>query len=164
VAHLAYQSLTHYTPDRGEYAHLPEDESESKTDNGTQSESYKEGDRDESLTNFHRNMVFQFGCCFQIQGILVLFSVLGTAMTYRTFDFNLGFGLFFASISAMCCTLLICLDHITRLWGRQIDMNKALQRLVGMLLPVGIFCGIIFTMVELGIDISWWRASFGLVW
>ena len=120
--------------------------------------------------DFHRNVVFSFGDAddFRIEGVAILLAVLGTMMEYRVFDFNLGFGLVFAGFSAICCCFMLYLINFARLRGRRIDANTSIQKLAGMLMTAGSFCFFLVPTVaadfELGDDISWWRATFGVVW
>lgn len=117
----------------------------------------------EALT-FQRKVVFQFGDTFQLDGGAALLSIFGTALVYRAFDFDFGFSSVFAFFSAVCCTNLLFLINFVRLHDRHIDIMKVVQRLLGLLLPVGVFCFLVFTYVDFGINTSWSRVAFGVVW
>lgn len=77
---------------------------------------------------FARALTFELGDHFHVDGGVLLFTVLGTALTYRVFDFDLGFGLFFASVSAFWSLVLLILINFMRLRGRQMEVHSATRR------------------------------------
>ena len=86
-------------------------------------------------------------------------------MTYRVFDFDLGFGLVFAFMSALLSSILLVFINCARVRGQQIETRKGLQRLGSMVLVIGAFCFVFFTSVEFpDIDFSWWKIAFGFSW
>jgi len=111
-------------------------------------------------------LIFELGDHFHVEGGILLFTVLGTALTYRVFDFDLGFGLFFTSISAFWSLVLLLLINAMRIRGRR---AKAIQgRFLGILvltLPASyLFFALNYSGVEWANGITWWKPAVGTAW
>ena len=95
-------------------------------------------------------------------------SILGTLMTYRVFDFDLGFGLVFAFMSAFLSSGILMFINYARTRGRRMQTQKILKRLKILIVFFGIFCFAFFTRLDsvefLDIEFSWWRIAFGVAW
>lgn len=164
VAHVAYTMLLSHREHSNSGDTSLSQEAKKKAQASPQSQSADSPSKGARTMTFSRNTVFEFGDAFHLEGAALIIVLLGTTITYRVFDFDLGFGLVFAFFSAAFSTVLLCLINFARLRGRQWSAVKAIQRLVGMLIPAGAFCYTFFTYTSLGIEISWWRATFGIVW
>ena len=106
-----------------------------------------------------------FGDSLCLDGAIVPVTILGTAMTYRVFDFDLGFGLVFAFMSAFISSIILLFIHRVEMQGLRVDTHKYVQLLVSLLLVIGAFCFILFTTLESpDIEFSWWRIAFGVAW
>ena len=126
----------------------------------------------------YRNLILQYRDSVRVDcGVLLLFT-LGTVMTYRVFDFDLGFGLVFASVSAVLCIgIILCSGYLVKTRERILDINKPLLMLIRLLVMIGcpvfgFFCAYnqLFDAEDndaplsfIG-DLSWWRVSFGVSW
>ena len=114
---------------------------------------------------FSRDLAFHFGKYFQVEGGILLFLTLGTAMTYRIFDFNLGFGLVFASLSAALSMAVVVFVNWARPLGWAITTSGAVVRfyVVPFLLlsPVSF---VFFTYADIDIAIPWWKPAVGVAW
>lgn len=114
---------------------------------------------------FGRRIIFHFGEKFQVDGALLLYLTLGNAITYRVFDFNLGFGLAFASISALWCICLLWVANVARLRGRQINMRTSIRHhLCSALVCSGSFVFAFSKFVDFGVEVDWWKVAFGATW
>ena len=128
-----------------------------------------EEDRDHgynsSAANFSRHLIFQFGNDIKFDGGHLLFLSLGNVAIYRIFDFDLGFGLLFASFSLAPCAALLLLVNWAQLRGRQVKINEAIQksfaRVFLLSMPISF---IFFSFVDMGVDIAWWKPAFGAGW
>ena len=106
-----------------------------------------------------------FGDAFCLEGAIVPVIILGTVMTYRVLDFDLGFGLVFAFMSAFLSSIVLLFINSARLRGRQVDTQKTIRVLIGLLLVIGIFCFVLLTTMEVpDPELSWWRIAFGVAW
>ncbi len=94
-----------------------------------------------------RNIRIFFGDHFCLEGAMVPVTILGTVMTYCVFDFDLGFGLVFAFMSAFLSSVILLFSNYARGRGRRFETRKALQSLVSLLLIVGTFCLVLFNSV-----------------
>ena len=112
-----------------------------------------------------RKVSIHFGTGFQLDGGTLLFFVLGTALAYRVFDFDLGFGLVFASLSAVLSVVLLGLINSTRLRGRHVDIGAAITRdFISPCMILGPAAFIFFLRVDVGADIPWWKPVAGAAW
>ena len=165
VAHLTYQlGLRYYGNDSEGF--LPQHEKRAKTDEAPSESCLYAPPKDKNeAAKFSRDLRIFFGDSFCLEGSMLPITILGTVMTYRVFDFDLGFGLVFAFMSAFLSSIILLFINHARQRGRRIDTQKAIQRLVGLMLVVGTFCLVFFTTVEFpDIEISWWRVAFGVAW
>jgi len=84
-------------------------------------------------------LAFQFDDTFRLDDPMAQIAILGTIMTYRIFDgFDIDVGLVFAFFSIALCAILLLVIDFARNRGRHFETTKALQRLVGMMVPLGI--------------------------
>jgi len=118
---------------------------------------------------FERALTFEFGDYFHVEGGVLLFTALGTALAYRVFDFDLGFGLFFASVSAFWSLVLLILINFMKLRGRQMEVHSAMRRrFVGIsifTLPVSyIFFALNYGDIGWADEITWWKPAVGTAW
>ena len=163
VAHLIYQ-LRLRSGDESE-GFLPKHEKCAKTE--ALSDSYLHTPPTDYIvaTEFSRSIRIFFGDYFCLEGAMVPATILGTVMTYRVFDFDLGFGLVFAFMSAFLSSVILLLINYARMRGRKIETGKALQGLVRLIIIIGPFCFGFFTSVQLpDLEFSWWRITFGIAW
>ena len=165
IAHLTYQLQFQHNGDDTD-GFLPQHEKGAKTDQ-TRSKSCSNSppiDCSDEANNSRYLRIF-FGDKFCLEGAMVPVTVLGTVMTYRVFDFDLGFGLIFAFMSAFLSSVILIFINCARMRGRQMEIEKALQRLLGLIIFIGTFCYVFFAIVDFSdIDFSWWRIAFGLAW
>ena len=168
VAHLFYQLRLRHNDD-GFEGFLPQHEKLSKTDE-TPSKSCGHTpptDRNEAAT-FSRNLRIFFGDFLCLEGAMLPISILGTVMTYRVFDFDLGFGLVFAFMSAFLSSGILMFINYARTRGRRMQTQKLLQRLKTLMVFFGTFCFVFFTSLDsvefFDIELSWWRIAFGVAW
>ena len=165
VAHLVYQLRIRRHGLDSERP-LPRYERRSETDK-VQSDSYlptSPTDCNDAAT-FSRSLRIYFGESFCLEGAIMLVAILGTVMTYRALDFDLGFGLVFAFMSAFLSSVILLFVNYARTRGRRMDTEKALQQLVGLMFATGTFCFVVFTNVQFpDIQFSWWKISFGVSW
>lgn len=112
---------------------------------------------------------FKLGDHFHVDGGILIFTVLGTALTYRVFDFDLGFGLFFASVSAFWSLVLLLLINSMRLRGRRAKVHNAIQRrvlsILVLTLPASyLFFALNYSGVEWANEITWWKPAVETAW
>ena len=120
---------------------------------------------DNHAARFKRHLIIQCGDNLRLDGFTMFIAVLGTATTYRVFDFDLGFGLVFAAFSAALCIALLLLINFTRKRGRLVEGTKLLQRLIGISIPLGIFfLGVLWNddVIDLIGNIPWWKPTFAV--
>ncbi|KAF6235159.1 hypothetical protein HO173_006788 [Letharia columbiana] len=165
VAHLFYQLRLRQNWDESE-GFLPQYEKCAKTDEAPSESCLHTPPMDHNdAAKLSRNLRIFFGDSFCLEGAMVPVTVLGTVMTYRVFDFDLGFGLVFAFLSAFSSSVILLFINYARTRGRRMDTRKALQRLLAMVLVIGSFCFVFFTSVEFpGIEFNWWKITFGVAW
>lgn len=165
VAHLFYQLRLRHDRDELQLF-LPQHEKHAKTDEAPSESCLNACPADfKDTANFSRSLRVFFGDSFCLEGAMVPVTVLGTVMTYRVLDFDLGFGLVFAFMSAFLSSVILLFVNYARTRGRRMDTPKALQRLLSMMLVIGTFCFVFFTSVEFpDIEFSWWRITFGVAW
>lgn len=165
VAHLVYQLRLRHNGDDSEGI-LPQHEKRTKIDEAPLEDCMHTSgsDRDDAKA-FSRSLRIFFGDSFCLEGAMVPVTILGTVMIYRVFDFDLGFGLFFAFISACFSSAILLFINYARKRGRQMETRKELARLAGLIVVIGTFCFVFFTNVEFpDIQFSWWRIAFGVAW
>ena len=114
---------------------------------------------------FSRSIRIYFGDSFCLESLMFPVSVLGTVMTYRVLDFDLGFGLVFAFMSAFLSSIILVFINFARLRGRKFDSPKIFQQLVGLIL----LSELAFFIMSFGLEeseppFSWWKLSFGITW
>ena len=130
-----------------------------------QKQSNKESKEEKTSMPFSRDLTIHFGKYFQIEGSILLFLTLGTAMTYRIFDFDLGFGLVFASLSTVLSIAVVIFINWARPLGWAITTSGAVVRffVVPFLLlsPVSF---VFFTYAIIEIEIPWWKPAVGVAW
>ena len=115
--------------------------------------------------NFSGSLRIFFGDAFCLDNAIVPVVILGTVMTYRVLDFDLGFGLVFAFMSAFLSSIVLLFVNSARLRGRQVDTQKSIRVLIGLLLVIGTFCFVLLTIIEVSDpELSWWRIAFGVAW
>ena len=115
--------------------------------------------------NHSRYVRIFFGDFFCLEGTMALITALGTVMTYRVFDFDLGFGLVFAFMSAFLSSMILISINCARMRGRKLEVGKALQRLLGLMMVICTVCLAFLAIVDFpDIELSWWRVIFGLTW
>ena len=165
VAHLVYQLRLQHNGDDSEES-LPQHEICAKTDEAPSASGLQTPLEDYSgAAKFSGNIRIFFGNTFCLEGAMVSVAILGTVMTYRVFDFDLGFGLVFAFMSAFLSTIILFFLNYTRLRGRQMDSKKAFLTLIALMLVIGAPCFVFFATVEIpDIEFSWWRITFGIAW
>ena len=114
---------------------------------------------------FSRNLRLFFGDSFCLEGAMVPVTIWGTVMTYRVFDFDLGFGLVFAFASACLSSAILIFINYARMRGGRMETRNSLERLASLIVVIGAFCYVFFTTVEFpDIEFSWWRITFGVAW
>lgn len=145
---------------------LPRHETRAKTDDAPLACGLQTPPTDyNDAKNSSRSVRIFFGDSFCLEGAMVPVTILGTVMTYRVFDFDLGFGLVFAFMSAFMSSLILLFINYAQMRGRRMETQKALQMLVSVMLVVGTFCFVFFTSIEFpDIEFSWWRIAFGVAW
>lgn len=165
VAYFTYQLGLRYHGIDSE-GFLPRHEKEAKTDEAPSGTCLRVPPTDDNdATSSSRDLRIFFGGSFCLQGPILPLTTLGTVMTYRVFDFDLGFGLVFAFMSDFLSYIILVFINFARLRGRRMDNDKIIQRLFNLMLVIGTFCFVFFTTVEFpDIDFSWWRIAFGVAW
>lgn len=165
VAHLTYQLGLQYCGKDSE-GYLPRHEKEAKTDGAPPESCLRVPPTDDNdTTNSSRDLCIFFGDSLCLEGSVSPITLLGTVMTYRVFDFDLGFGLVFAFMSAFLSSIILLFINSVRQRGRRIDSQKIIQRLISLMLIIGIISFVFFTTVEFpDIDFSWLRVAFGVAW
>ena len=164
VAHLTYQLLLRHSKNDSE-GYLPKHEKRAKTDEARAESCLHPPTDYNHAANPSRGLRFFFGDSFCLEGAMLHVTMLGTVMTYRVFDFDLGFGLVFAFMSAFLSSVIMLFINYARMQGRRMDTQKAVQRLVNSIIALGSSCYVFFTMAELpDIELSWWRITFGVAW
>ena len=165
VAHLGYQQHLQRNADESAGL-LPEHQKCTKANKAPSKSSLHDPSTGHTdVASSSRNLRIFFGDRFCLEGALVPVTILGTVMTYSVFDFDLGFGLVFAFMSAFLSSVILLFSNYARGRGRRFENRKALQSLVNLLLIVGTFCLVLFNSVEFPeVDISWWRVTFGVAW
>lgn len=163
-AHLAYTAILVYKQVESQHGSNPGQEVEKKDDSFVQSNNDESSDKGVIVTFPSRDIVFQFGDTFRMRAKVFIPMVLGSAMIYRAVDFNTGLGIICASVSGTMSALLLFMIDVTRYQEQNVDLDKALQKFVGALISVGIFCYIAFTYTEMDPDITWWRVAFPITW
>ena len=165
VAHLFYQLRLRHNGD-GFEGFLPQHEKRSETEE-TPLESCGHTpptDRNDAA-KFSRNLRIFFGGSLCLEGAMLPISILGTVMTYRVFDFDLGFGLVFAFMSAFLSSAILMFINYARMRGRRMQTQKVLQRLISLMVFFGTFCFVFFTSIDFpDIEFSWWKIAFGVAW
>ena len=164
VGHLVYQVRLRHGEDSEGF--LPRHEKRAKTDEAPSECCLHLPPTDyNDATQSSRSIRIVFGDSLCLEGAMVPVTIFGTVMTYRVFDFDLGFGLVFAFMSAFLSSVTLLFINYARLRGRRMDTQRALKMLVSMMLVVGIFCFVFFTNIEFpDIEFSWWRIAFGVAW
>ena len=164
VAHLTYQLISRHSKNDFE-KYLPQHEKRAKTDEARAESCLHPPTDYNHAANSSRGLRIFFGDSFCLEGAMALVTMLGTVMTYRVFDFDLGFGLVFAFMSAFLSSVILLFINYARVQGRRMDTQKAIQRLVSTILVLGTTCFVFFTTAELpDIELSWWRITFGVAW
>lgn len=165
IAHLTYQLGSRYYRINSE-GFLPQHEKGVKANDAPRESCLHIPPTDKNdTTNSSRDLRIFFRDSLCLEGSMLPVTVFGTVMTYRVFDFDLGFGLVFAFTSAFLSSIILLFNNTARQRGRRIDSQKIIQRLVSLMLVIGVFCYIFFTTVEFpDIDFSWWRIAFGVAW
>ena len=165
VAQLTYQLLLHHYGKHSEV--LPQHEKCTKAEEAP-SESCMHApptDYKDEAASFSGNLRIFFGDGFCLEGAIVPVIILGTVMTYRVLDFDLGFGLVFAFMSAFLSSIVVLFINSARLRGRRVDTQKSIRILIGLLLVIGVFCFVLLTTMEVpDPELSWWRIAFGVAW
>ena len=165
VAQLTYQLLLRHYGKHSEV--LPQHEKCTKAEEAP-SESCMHApptDYKDEAANFSGNLRIFFGAGFCLEGAIVPVIILGTVMTYRVLDFDLGFGLVFAFMSAFLSSIVVLFINSARLRGRRVDTQKSIRILIGLLLVIGLFCFVLLTTMEVpDPELSWWRIAFGVAW
>ena len=165
AAYLVYQFRLRHNSD-GFEGFLPQHENLSKTDERPSEccGPTPPTDHNEAAT-FSRNLRIFYGDSLCLEGAMLPISVLGTAMTYRVFDFDLGVALVFAFMSAFLSSAILRFINYARTRGRRMQTQKALQRLICLMIFFGTFCFIFFTSMDFpDIEFSWWKIAFGIAW
>lgn len=165
VAHLVYQlRLRHNGHDSEGF--LPQHEKRTKIDEAPLESCMHTPSIDcNDAQTFSRRLRLFFGDSFCLEGAMVPVTILGTVMVYRVFDFDLGFGLVFAFISACLSSAILLSINYARMRSRRMETRKELQRLASLIIVIGAFCFFFFTNVEFpDIKFSWWRITFGVAW
>ena len=163
VAHLVYQ-LRLRSSDESE-GFLPKHEKYAKTEALSDSCLHAPPRDYIGAAEFSGNIPIFFGDYFCLEGAMVPATILGTVMTYRVFDFDLGFGLVFAFMSAFLSSVILLLINYARMRGRKMETGKALQGLVRLMVIIGPCCFGFFSSVQLpDVEFSWWRIAFGISW
>ena len=165
VAHLVYQLRLRHNGDDSE-GFLPQHQKRTKIDEAPLENCMHIPQSDRNNTKpFSRNLRIFFGDSLCLEGAMVPVTFLGTVMIYRVFDFDLGFGLVFAFVSACLSSVILLFINYARKRGRQMETRKALARLASLIVVIGAFCFVFFTNLEFpDIEISWWRVTFGIAW
>ena len=165
LAHLFYQLRLRNDVDHSE-GFLPQHEKYEKTEEAPSKSCLQTPLIDSKDTaKSSRSLRIFFGDSFCLEGAMVPVMILGTVMTYRVFDFDLGFGLVFASISAFLSSAILFFINGARTRGRRMDTRKALQILFSLMSVVGTFCFVYFTTAELpDLELSWWTITFSVAW
>lgn len=119
--------------------------------------------------NSERALTFELGDHFHVDGGVLLFTVLGTALTYRVFDFDLGFGLFYASVSAFWSLVLLILINFMSLRGRQVKVHSAMRRrfsgILILTLPASyVLFALSHSNIEWANEITSWKPAVGTAW
>ena len=165
--HLVSGILIQHEEQRRDPSQLPDNENgKSKEDISLENENSATAQLDNSLErSCIRTLSVHFGTGFQLEGSTLLFLVLGTALTYRVFDFDLGFGLVFASLSAIPSVVLLVLINSTRLHGRHVDIGAAIKRnFISPCMILGPATFIFSLRVDVGAEIPWWKPVAGVAW
>ena len=164
VAHLVYQLRWRHNGHDSEGS-LPQHEKRTKIDEAPmESCMHTPSIECNDAKTFSRSLRIFFGDAFCLEGAMVPVTTLGTVMVYRVFDFDLGFGLVFAFISACLSSTILLSINYARVRGRRIETQKALQRLASWIVVIA-FCSVFLTTAELpDIKSIWWRFGFGTAW
>ena len=119
----------------------------------------------DDAANYSGSLRIFFGEAFCLEDVIVPVIILGTVMTYRILDFDLGFGLVFAFMSGFLSSIILLFINSARLRGRRADTQKSIRILIGLLVFFGIFCFSLLTTMEVtDPELSWWRIAFGVAW
>ena len=164
VTHLVYQLRSRHDGHDSE-GFLPQHEKRAKIDEAPlekcmHTPSIECNDADK----FSRSLRIFFGDSFCLEGAIVPVTILGTALVYRVFDFDLGFGLVFAFISACLSYAILLSINYARVRGRRMETRKELQILASLITVLGAFCFFFFAVEFPDIKFSWWRITFGVAW
>ena len=163
VAQLTYQLLLRHYGTHSEV--LPQHETCTKAEEEPYESCLHTHPTGKDATNFLGSLRLFFGDAFCLDDAIVPVIILGTVMTYRVLDFDLGFGLVFAFMSAFLSSIVLLFINSARLRGRRIDTQKSIRVLIGLLLVIGTFCFVLLTTMEvLDPELSWWRVAFGVAW
>lgn len=165
VAHLVYQLRSRHNGHDSE-GFLPQHEKHAKIDEAPLENCMHIPSIDSNdAKNSSRSLRIFFGDSFCLEREMVPITILGTVMVYRVFDFDLGFGLVFAFISACLSSVILLSINHARMRGRRMETRKALQTMACLIVVVEAFCFFFFLAVEIpDIKFSWWRISFGVAW
>ena len=164
IAQLTYQLLLRHYGKHSEV--LPQHEKYTKAEEAPSESCLHTPPTDyKDAANFCGSLRIFFGDAFCLEGAIVPVIILGTVMTYRVLDFDLGFGLVFAFMSAFLSSIVLLFINNARLRGRQVDTQKSIRILIGLLLVIGMFCFVILTTMDVpDPELSWWRIAFGVAW
>ena len=164
VAQFTYQLLLRHYSNHSEV--LPLHEKCTKAEEAPSENCLHTPPRDyKDAANFSGSLRIFFGDAFCLEGSIVPVSILGTVMTYRVLDFDLGFGLVFAFMSAFLSSIALLFINNARLRGRRVDTQKSIRVLIGLLLVTGTFFFALLTTMEVAdTELSWWRIAFGAAW
>lgn len=118
--------------------------------------------------SFSRSLRIFFGDSFCFEGTMVPVTILGTVMVYRIFDFNPGFGLVFAFMSASFSSTTLFFINYARMRGRRMETRKELLILFSLMLAIGNFFVFSTIMDAPVLDLfsrwSEWSITFGVAW
>lgn len=164
VARFTYQLLLRHYGNHSEV--LPQNEKFTKAEKAPSESCLHASPSDyKDAANFSGRLRIFFGDAFCLDDAIVPVIILGTVMTYRVLDFNLGFGLVFAFMSAFLSSIVLLFINNARLRGRRVDTQKSIRLLIGLSLVIGIFCFVLSTTMEVSDpELSSWRIAFGVAW
>ena len=165
VVHFFYQLQLRQNGDHSE-GFLPQHEECAETDEAPSKSCLQFPPTDyKDAAKASRNLRIFFGDSICLESAMAPVTILGTIMTYRIFDFDLGFGLVFAFMSAFLSSGILFFINYARMRGRRMKTQKVLLNLVRLMVVIGILCFSIVTSLELpDIDLSWWKITFGVSW
>ena len=164
VAQLTYHLLLRHSGNHSEV--LPQHEKCTETEKAP-SENYFHAlpTNHKDAASFSGSLRIFFGDAFCLDDAIVPVIILGTVMTYRVLDFDLGFGLVFAFMSAFLSSVVLLFINSARLRGRRVDTQKSIRVLIVLSWGIGTFCFGLLTTIEVpDPELSWWRIAFGVSW